>query len=58
MTHCGEVVEEFAVDEAETTANLLGEAAFGSVFEKSGVVVGDVALAIEKKTKNGMLNNW
>ena len=27
--YCGKVVEQFAVDEAEAAADLLGEAAFG-----------------------------
>lgn len=35
------------MDEAKATADLLGEVAFGGVFEELGVVVGDVALAVE-----------
>ncbi len=50
------MIEQFAVDEAEVTANLLSEAAFGGVFEELGVVVGDVSLAMEEKAQNTMLN--
>ncbi|PZO20016.1 MAG: hypothetical protein DCF25_07365 [Leptolyngbya foveolarum] len=48
--HHRKVVEQFAVDEAEAAADLLGEAAFGGVFEELSVVVGDVALVVEKVT--------
>ena len=51
------MVEQFAVDEAEATADLLGEAAFGGVFEEFCVVMGDVALAVEKEAEDTVLKN-
>ena len=51
------MVEEFAVNEAEASADLLGEAAFGGVGEEASVVPRNVALAVEKNAKNNVLNN-
>ncbi len=57
LLHISEVIEQFAVDEAEATADLLGEAAFSGVAEELGVVVGDVALSVEEKAEDAVLEN-
>ena len=45
------------MDEAEATADLLGEAALGRVFEDLGVVVGDVTLETEEEAENAVLSD-
>ena len=42
------MVKEFAVDEAEATADLLGEAAINGMFKRHGVVGRFVTLVVAK----------
>jgi len=52
-----EVIEQFAVDEAKAATDLLSQAALGGVLKELCLVARNMALAMEKRSKESVFYN-